>query len=130
MNRRSVDNLLIAALAAGATYERAAAQAGVSKQTVIRRIKEPDFKQKLNEARAATLERTMAQLTAAGTSAVDALVRLLSAQSEAVQLGAAAKLIELAAKLREAYDIEARVAALEAQLAPPEKPKEVGQWLH
>ncbi len=130
MNKRNIDDALIAALAAGASYEKAGEQVGVSKHTVMRRMKEADFKQRLTEARAALVTQTVTQLTAAGAAAVYTLVRLLSAQSESVQLGAAVKIVDLAAKLREAYDVQSRLAALEAQLTQPEKPKEVGQWLH
>ncbi len=132
MNKRNIDDALIAALAAGASYEKAGEQVGVSKHTVMRRMKEADFKQRLTEARAALVTQTVTQLTAAGAAAVYALVRLLSAQSESVQLGAAVKIVELAAKLREAHDFEARLAALEAQSNQSAKPKtkEISGWPH
>ena len=125
--REGADGLIVAGLAAGLTYQKVAEHAGVSEKTVRNRLADPAFKQRVAEARAHMVEQTMAKVTAAGTAAVDALMRLLSAESENVQLGAASKLIELATKLRESYDLESRIAALEAQA--PQPPREADEWI-
>ena len=56
-------------------------------------------------------------LSAAGLDAVATLVELLSARAETVRLGAARAILELATSYREAEQLEARIAALEAQAA-------------
>ena len=68
-------------------------------------------------AQSETVARTAAQLTAAGTAAVATLVELLSARAETVRLGAAKAILELATSYRENEQLEARIAALEAQAA-------------
>jgi hypothetical protein len=64
--RRSADDLLMLALACGATLENAARQAGVSESTVRRRVKDPEFQRKLQALRADMVQRTSGALTAAG----------------------------------------------------------------
>ena len=65
--------MLIAALAAGVTYDAAAAQAGVSERTVRRRLDDPEFCRQVNDARHEVVARAVAQLSAASTEAVEAL---------------------------------------------------------
>jgi hypothetical protein len=125
--REQADSLIITGLAAGLTYKKVAEQAGVSEKTVRNRLAQPEFRRKVAEARASLVEGTMAQLVAAGTEAVEALRRLLQAESESVQLGAARSLIELSSKLRESHDLETRIAALEAQANQPRRMN--NQWL-
>jgi hypothetical protein len=59
----------------------------------------------------------MGRLADGMTGAADALRRLLSSRSEPTRLAAARALIELAVRLRDSVELEARLAALEA--APP-----------
>jgi hypothetical protein len=49
-------------------------------------------------------------------SAADVLRTLLSAQSESVRLAACRAMLELGVKLRDAVDVEERLAALESNL--------------
>ena len=77
--RSGSDSALIAALAGGATHEAAAQQAGVGERTVRRRLEDPDFARRVDEARAALLEQAMAQLSRAATGAATTLVMLLEA---------------------------------------------------
>jgi hypothetical protein len=49
--RRDVDEVLVAALAAGASYEEAARAAGVSKSTVRRRMGEAAFRARVFDTR-------------------------------------------------------------------------------
>src|SRR5262249_25583469 len=51
--------------------------------------------------------------------AADVLRQLLAAQSEAVRLGAARALLDLAVKLRAAVEIDQRLQALEERLSEP-----------
>jgi hypothetical protein len=112
--RRNVDQLLLMALACGATYEAAAAKAGVSKTTVYRRLQAPEFQRQLQETQAEMVRRTSGTLTAAGTEAIKTLLSLLQPSAPAaVRLGAARSVLELGIKIRELAELEKRVAALE-----------------
>ena len=115
-DRTRADSALIAALAGGSTVEGAAATAGVGVATVYRRLKEPEFRARVDDARSESIGRAVALLTAASTAAVGRLMKLLAAESESVQLGAARSILELGAKLREHQDLAERVRALEEQL--------------
>ncbi len=121
--------MIVLALASGLTQVQAAERAGVSERTVRTRLADPAFKQRVTEARADMVERTMAALTASSVAATQTLHQLLDAESENVRLGAARSLIELAAKLRESYDLEARIAALEAQAQTAQPPREPDEWI-
>ena len=112
--RRNVDQLLLMALACGATYEAAGAKAGVSKATVYRRLQDPEFQRQLQETQAEMVRRTSGTLTAAGTEAIKTLLALLQPSTPAaVRLGAARTVLELGIKIRELAELEKRVAALE-----------------
>ena len=116
--RHNADEALVLALACGATVENAARTAGVSLRTVYRRLAEPAFRTRLQGARAEMVQRATGMLTAAALEAVKTLLVLQQASvSAAVRLGAARAILELGAKLREVADLEARLAALEQQMA-------------
>jgi hypothetical protein len=118
--RRNADQRLLLALACGATVEAAARQAGVSESTAYRRLAEPDFRRRLQALRADMVQRAAGLLTAAAVEAVKTLLELQKASAPyAVRLGAARAVLEIGTKLREAADLEERLAALEAQLAGP-----------
>ncbi len=116
--RTSADETLVVLLAGGATRQQAAQSAGVGERTVYRRLEDPAFRARIEEARADMLARTSALLTAAGAAAAGTLVRLLRAESDAVKLAAAVRIIDLAGKLRTDLELEARIAALEDVAAP------------
>jgi hypothetical protein len=116
--RRKANEVLLMALACGATVEAAASKAGVSQATVYRRLQDPEFQKGLQKFRGDMVQRTAAMLTAACGEAVKSLLALLKdTVPPAVRLGAARAVIDLAAKMRESADLEPRVAALEQQLA-------------
>jgi len=115
--KREVDDLLLSALACGATNEVAAQRAGVSVATVERRKRDPKFKKRLNHARAEMVQRTTSTLTAASTEAVRALLDLVKPSArEATRLGAARAILELGTRQRESEDLEQRVLDLEQRL--------------
>jgi hypothetical protein len=117
-SRRCVDDILIAALACGATAEQAARKADVAVRTVYRRLADPDFKDQVKAAQAELLKRTCGALTAGSLAAVQTLMELQKpASTPAVRLGAARAFLELALKVRDAADFEERLAALEQQAA-------------
>jgi hypothetical protein len=112
--RRKANQVLLAALACGATVEVAANKAGVSPATVYRRLKERPFQKELQQLRSEMMQRMADMLAAAGGEAVKSLLALLKDAGPAgVRLGAARSIIELAVKLREVAELEPRVRALE-----------------
>jgi hypothetical protein len=116
--RRNADDMLMLALACGATLENAAAQAGVSKSTVRRRAKDPEFQAQVQALRADMVQRTSGALTAAGTESVRTLLDLQKPTAPPpVRLGAAKAVLEIGMKVREMAELQQRLAALEEQMA-------------
>jgi hypothetical protein len=87
------DELLIVALAGGATYAQAAGAARCSVATVGRRLRDTGFRERVVEARREHVENLRARLVAAAPAALDALVDLLDAEG-AVRLGAARAVLD------------------------------------
>jgi hypothetical protein len=109
---------LIAALAAGQTYEAAAQSVGLCKRTVVRKMKNPKFRRQLREARALVLERTLG-LIAEGSVEASVILRhlLLNSSSERIKLGAARILLAAERKLHETEELAADVELLKEQVA-------------
>lgn len=105
--------MLVAALAAGCTYEAAAEQASVSERTVRRRLDDPAFRKQVDDARAEILGRAVARLTSASVRAVETLEALLGSEMDFARLSAARAILELGVKLREQTELAARIDALE-----------------
>jgi hypothetical protein len=118
--RRNADDALLLALACGSTVENAARKAGVGERTVYRRLKEPDFQQRLREIRADIVQRTAGALTAASMEATRTLIDLQNPETPpAVRLGAARAILELSMKVRESAELTERIAVLEERLGKP-----------
>lgn len=118
----------VAALAAGASVVAAAKVAGISEATAHRRLREPETRKLVDDARAEILSRAVAKLTTSSTEAADTLRRLLYSESDFVRLAAGRCILELGARLREHQDLAARTTALEARLMkgdPEWKPRAV-----
>src|SRR5262249_23081555 len=116
-DRRNADEVLLMALACGATLDAAAQKAGVSKPTVRRRLQEPEFRQRLQEVRSDMVQRAAGTLTAASTEAIRTLLALQQPSVPyTTRLGAARATLEIGIKLREVADMEERLAALEARV--------------
>src|SRR5213076_2878200 len=100
--RKGTDRLLLLALACGATKENAARKAGVSERTVYRRLKDPEFRQRLQAIRTDMVQRAANVLTAAAMEAVKTLLSLQEGSvSNSVRLGAARAILEQGTRLRE-----------------------------
>jgi hypothetical protein len=114
--RKNADQLLLMALACGATVEAAARAADISQATVYRRLQDDEFCTKLQQTKADMVQRTASMLTASGMESVKTLMELQKPLTPpAVRLGAARSVIELGVKIREVADLEKRLAALEQQ---------------
>jgi hypothetical protein len=111
--RKGADEVLIQALACGATQKSAAEKAGISESTVARRLRDPAFQERLDATRADMVQRTASALTAASMEAVKGLLELMRSDDERVRLGAIRTILEHSTKLREESDLAQRVARLE-----------------
>lgn len=114
--RPAGDDVLVGALASGATRAEAAEAAGVGDRTVYRRLSDPNFAARVQTARARILDDTLTRTAELAGRAVDKLGQLLEADSPAVQLGAARTILTTAAEFGERAELAERVAALEAVL--------------
>jgi type II secretory pathway component PulF len=110
--------MLLVALACGATIEVAAQKAGLSQATVYRRLQDPEFKNRIQQAQSDMVKRASGTLTAAGMEAIKTLLSLLQSSSTpaAVRLGAARAVLELGSKLRDNVEFGERLRALEERL--------------
>ncbi|HET6576246.1 MAG TPA: hypothetical protein VFG68_21775 [Fimbriiglobus sp.] len=116
--RKKNEDALPVALACGATVEAAARQCRLSERTVYRRLGDDGFRKRLAGVRADMVQRAAGMLSAAGMESVRTLLELQKPGVAApVRLGAARAVLEIGMKLREVVDLEARLAALEEQLA-------------
>lgn len=116
-------DVLVAALAAGASATAAAKTAGLSRRTVQRRLADPAFRKRVEDANAEIASRAVSKLLAASTRAVDTLTALLTSDMDFARLAAARSILELGAKLRRDDDLVARIEALEAgQPSPSSQP--------
>ncbi len=114
--RRRGDDALLLALAGGMTVRDAARTAGVGERTATRRLADLDFRRRVSEVRAEMVERALGKMADGMAEAADTLRNLLRAEGESVRLGAARSILELGNKLREAVELEARLAEVERRL--------------
>lgn len=111
------EKVLVDALAAGLTHDQAAAVAGCSRSTLDRRLRQPAFSERVQQARAARVQRVTDALGALSEQAVTVLAELLSGGKEQTRARVALAIPGLAADHREQTELEARMTALEAALA-------------
>lgn len=111
--RGTADPSLIAALAGGATVRDAAMTAGVAERTVYRRLADPAFRERIDEAQREMIARASAMLVDASVQAVETLRALLGSDLDFARLAAARAILELGRRMREHEDLAERIAALE-----------------
>ena len=118
-DKQAAEQALLTALAFGATVENAARKAGIGERTAYRRLADPAFQARLEQARLDAVLRTAGMLTGASLGAVKSLVDLQQDASvpAGVRRAAARDVLELSVKYRESAQMEQRVAALEERLA-------------
>ncbi len=113
------DEVLVAALATGATQTEAARMAGMSERTVRRRLDETAFADRVAAERRAVATRTAARITALASHDAVAVVRELMVNEDvapSVRLRAALGVLTVAPAWRDKGELEATVAAVEARL--------------
>jgi hypothetical protein len=104
--KRHHDEILISALAAGASYAEAARVVRTSKATVARRMAEPAFRARVVEEREQAVDRVRGVLAGAAPAAARSLLELAEeATSESVRLTAAFRVLELALRRRAGFDL-------------------------
>lgn len=118
VNRRDgQDEVLVASLAAGLTYDAAGAAAGVSGRTVARRMTDPAFSARVSGARAERVSVLSAQLTDLGGEAIEVVRSCLHAPRPVDQLRAAHVVLSMIVRFRHQSDLEADVAEIKRHLA-------------
>lgn len=106
----------ILALLAAPSVAAACRMSKVAETTGRRWLKEPHFRARLEEAKAATLSQGLARLRSAVGLAVEALESVLTNKKAEPRdrVLAAGRVLEFALKANELEDIRARIEALEA----------------
>jgi hypothetical protein len=112
--RKGADTLALA-LAGGETLRDAARLAGVGERTAARRWADSAFRRRVCDLRGDMVQRALGRMADGMAEAAGTLRQLLAAASESVRLGAARALLEVGLKVREAVELEARLAELERQ---------------
>lgn len=107
------DDAMVLALATGATINEAAERAGCSPRTVSRRLADRAFARQVSTIRGQLFAVAVGWLCHNASKAADKLVSLLESEQDHVAYAAAKSILELGTKLREAGELEERMAALE-----------------
>ena len=104
----------IARLMAGDNVTRAAEACGIPRRTLTRWLTEEPFTRALEAAQTAAIADSVRHLAGALSEASAAVIRLArESEDEAIRLRAALAVVSMYRELRDAGDIEARLAALE-----------------
>jgi hypothetical protein len=115
--RKVSEDVMLTALACGATVAQAAEQARVSQRTVYRKLATAPFCARLAKLREEMVERTLSMLRAASLEAVKTLVGLLStATPPSVRHSAGRSIVELSLRVREKVEFDERLKALESKM--------------
>ncbi len=122
MTRRDTNvrnDLLIAALAAGATQVGAARAAGMSERTVRRREAEPGFAAQVEAARDELSRKVTGRLVGLATMATDVLEELLASSDTppATRLKTAVAVLSAQGASRQSTELEARLRLFEEMVA-------------
>jgi hypothetical protein len=105
-----------AALAAGATYARAAETAGVSERSVARWMGTPEFARAVSEARAEQVNIVTGLLAGMTADAVEVLGSAMAGHVMAERLRAAQMVLGWATRLRRDSELEMRLIEVEVHL--------------
>jgi hypothetical protein len=110
------DARLIEQLAGGTTITKSASLAGVSRRTVTRRLADPDFRRRVNEARRQIVDHAVGRMATSMKSAAVVLRKLLKSDADSIRLGASRAIMELGQRLRDSVEFEERLTTLESLL--------------
>ena len=110
--RKAADTLLVALLASGESRRSAAAKAGVSESLVYRRLKDPQFLNAVEAARAELIDQALGRLSQLADAAVITLGLLLKSDADTVRLGAARAILQSLLQTREQVTLASEMAEL------------------
>jgi hypothetical protein len=116
----------IVALLAHPTMPEAAKAAGVSETTLWRWLQRDDFRTKYREAQSKVFDGALGSLHGATTEAVNCLRRNLNCGNFSAEVHAARTILDYTLKARELFDLENRIALLEAALKAREEAEKAG----
>ncbi|MEH0582821.1 hypothetical protein QA942_01405 [Streptomyces sp. B21-106] len=103
-------------LARGVSSDKTGEELGVSGRTVRRWREDPDFEAEIRAAQKALFAEARAALGGAARDAIAALHQALEDPSTALRIRAAAVLLSALPAISEQFELEERLAALEAAL--------------
>jgi transposase-like protein len=112
----SKQEIILAALVAESSVEKAARAAKVSRATVYRWLDDADFKIKLKEQRDVLLETAVESIKCRAAKAVEKLAALMDSKDERTRRLACKDLIDYALRIKEVQSIEDRLVAMEKTL--------------
>jgi hypothetical protein len=115
MAKKSIDDAVLLTLAAGGSPAAAAQQAHCSERTVRRRLEDPAFRQRVDEARSKMVSDAVGRLACIGVLAADTLHGLLQSGAERIQLNAAKSVLELMLRGLEVHELARQVQELKAR---------------
>ena len=120
---RITDNALISALLSCPTIKLASESVGLSEQAVYSRLRKPDFREKLQNARNDQFQVISSKIEDANFKALDTLINILDDKevSAGVRVRASQTLLDLSLKNREQADIISRIQNLEEMLKSQEQ---------
>lgn len=116
----------IVALLAHPTMPEAAKAAGVSETTLWRWLQRDDFRKKYREAQDKVFDGALGSLQGASTDAVSCLRRNLACGNPSAEVQAARTILDYTIKARELFDLQNRIALLEAALKAREEAEKAG----
>lgn len=90
-----------------------ARELGVSESAIYSWLRGSKFKAELDRLRAETFDESLQRVRSAAALAVDRLVALLDSEDSQIVCRAASKILDTSIKLKELFDVEERLAALE-----------------
>lgn len=119
---RVTDNQLISALLSCPTIKQASESVGLSEQLVYSRLRKPDFRAQLQNARDNQFQVISSKLEDANFKALDTLICILddSEVSAGIKVKASQTLLDLSLKNREQIDVISRIENLEEMLKSQE----------
>lgn len=115
---RVTDNQLISALLSCPTIKLASDEVGLSEQSIYSRLRKPDFRAKLQNARDTQFQVISNKLEDANFKALDVLIKILDDEtvSAGIRVRASQTLLDLSLRNREQIDVISRIQALEEML--------------
>lgn len=114
--RDAQDDLVIAGLAGGLSYDQAGSLAHVSGRTVARRMQDPVFARRVADRRGEQVVALAGVVTSLSSEAVAAIRSCLEDDSPRVRMAAGKLILDLVIRFRHGYDLEASIAEIRGHL--------------